>query len=61
MTLTSEGPGMIEMTLTSEGPGKTDVTLATAVTTDPRRPGRPREGPSDETHRKISCSHSELL
>ncbi|XP_056453145.1 uncharacterized protein LOC130387872 [Gadus chalcogrammus] len=34
-----------------EGPGKTDVTLATAVTTDPRRPGRPREGPSDETHR----------
>ncbi|XP_030219287.1 uncharacterized protein LOC115548659 [Gadus morhua] len=51
MTLTSEGPGMIEMTLTSEGPGKTDVTLATSVTTDPRRPGRPREGPSDETHR----------
>ncbi|XP_059914018.1 uncharacterized protein LOC132462481 [Gadus macrocephalus] len=51
ITLTSEGPGMIEMTLTSEGPGKTDVTLATAVTTDPRRPGRPREGPSDETHR----------
>ncbi|XP_056452314.1 uncharacterized protein LOC130387314 [Gadus chalcogrammus] len=33
-----------------EGPGKTDVTLATAVTTDPRRPGRPRDGPSDETH-----------
>ncbi|CAL8313457.1 unnamed protein product [Gadus morhua 'NCC'] len=53
MTLTSEGPGMIEMTLTSEGPGKTDVTLATAVTTDPRRPGRPREGPSDETHQSL--------
>ncbi|XP_030219286.1 uncharacterized protein LOC115548658 [Gadus morhua] len=51
ITLTSEGPGMIEMTLTTEGPGKTEVTLATAVTTDPRRPGRPREGPSDETHR----------
>ncbi|XP_059914017.1 uncharacterized protein LOC132462480 [Gadus macrocephalus] len=42
-----------EMTLTSEGPGKTDVTLATAVTTDPRRPGRPREGPSDETHQSL--------
>ncbi|CAL8313477.1 unnamed protein product [Gadus morhua 'NCC'] len=53
ITLTSEGPGMIEMTLTSEGPGKTDVTLATAVTTDPRRPGRPREGPSDETHQSL--------
>ncbi|CAL8323009.1 unnamed protein product [Arctogadus glacialis] len=44
---------MTEMTLTSEGPGKTDVTLATAVTTDPRRPGRPREGPSDETHQSL--------
>ncbi|XP_056453147.1 uncharacterized protein LOC130387873 [Gadus chalcogrammus] len=53
ITLTSEGHGMTEMTLTSEGPGKTDVTLATAVTTDPRRPGRPREGPSDETHQSL--------
>ncbi|CAL8323005.1 unnamed protein product [Arctogadus glacialis] len=45
--------GLQEVEVPAEGPGKTDVTVATAVTTDPRRPGRPREGPSDETHQSL--------
>ncbi|XP_030219284.1 uncharacterized protein LOC115548656 [Gadus morhua] len=45
--------GRQEVEVPAEGPGKTDVTLATAVTTDPRRPGRPRDGPSDETHQSL--------